>query len=85
MDTCMYKHVQLYRSASAAGWLTASQQQTLLPTVADGHRQPYVLYSSMMLIQSTISSDTHPSIFEFILNDWQTTRTDHLPLDFEHG
>ena len=30
-------------------------------------------------------SGTYTFILEFILDDWQTTRTDHLPLNFVHG
>jgi len=42
---CMFKHAQLYRSASAAGWLTAGHTQHA------GHRQPYDLNSSMIMSQ----------------------------------
>ena len=57
MDTmCTCKHAQLYRSASAAGGPQPATRSTPLPTVTDGHRQPYDLNSSMITASTQMTS-----------------------------
>ena len=67
---CMCKHSQLYRSTSAAGWLRgqpAATRSTLPPTVADSHRQPYDLYSSMIHVKSVSHNKPDTTVICFYL------------------
>jgi len=55
------KHAHLYRSASAAGWLTPrnDHSQPATRTITYGHRQPYDRNSSIDINQKSSHSGSH--------------------------
>ena len=57
MHLLVCKQVQLYRSASAAGWLTPSHVQH---AASHGRRQPYDLNSSMIISSVPIALSINP-------------------------